>query len=345
MASDCDSAPPSTNRFVSIEARAWNGIERHLGIPYPIWSLGSLFRLWQEVRRTDVVHLHDYLYFSNLFAFAFSHFARKPVIITQHIGMVPYKSRVLRLILSSLNRSVGRFVLRRATQVIFYSYSVSQYFSNFTQFQRSPRFIANGVDTTLFAPASIAQRIVLRTKLNVNADQFLLLFVGRFVEKKGLHIVRAIAEKMPETRFILAGGGPITPEGWALANITVLRDRLQEQLVPLYQACDLLILPSKGEGFPLVVQESLACGASAVVGIETAGALPGIEQFVSGVETETPDAADRWIAHVRQLLSVDTLLSSNLRPDAALFARATWSWELCAHSYASCIRDCATESA
>ena len=47
-----------------------------------------------------------------------------------------------------------------------------------------------------------------------------------------------------------------------------------EELRELYGSHDLFIMPSYGEGFPLVVQESLACGTPVVISIDTAHGGP-----------------------------------------------------------------------
>ena len=68
-ASDCD-PPPSFPGVTCFPARSWNGIERRAGVPYPLWSFGSLRRAARSARSAQVVHLHDCLYLPNLVTYA-----------------------------------------------------------------------------------------------------------------------------------------------------------------------------------------------------------------------------------------------------------------------------------
>src|SRR5207244_5280709 len=99
------------------------------------------------------------------------------------------------------------------------------------------------------------ERKQLRGELGMSDERRNLLFVGRFVEKKGLAAIRAMAAAKPEWDFWLAGGGPIDPRSWELPNVKVLGRKSREELAELYRAADAPVLPSVGEGFPLVVQE------------------------------------------------------------------------------------------
>ena len=60
-----------------------------------------------------------------------------------------------------------------------------------------------------------------------------VLFVGRFVEKKGLAVLRALAQARGDLTFLLAGSGPIRPECWGLANVHVLGVQAPEALARL----------------------------------------------------------------------------------------------------------------
>lgn len=316
-AADTD-PPPADVR--SVPAKSWNVTERHLGFPYPLWSPGALRALQRSIRESDVVHLHDCLYMPNVFAMAT---ARRPVLVTQHIGAIPYRNPGLRLLQRAANRSLGRFVLGRATQTVFVSDAVRRYFQEFVRFRRPPLHIANGVDTSLFKPPP--QR--------TSSDKPFLLFVGRFVEKKGLAQLHRLAAAMPDARWVFAGWGPLDPQAWGLANVTVERTPPRERLVSLYQDADLLVLPSVGEGFPLVVQEAMACGTPALVSDQTALGCPEAGELLPHEPvTDLP----RWQGRIRSLVG-----DQELRTRVAAFARENWSWDRCTQRYAELLRQCA----
>src|SRR5712671_2669292 len=110
-ASDCDSPPRDAAGLRCVPARSSNAAEQRLGFPYPLWSGRALWRAARAARHADAVHLHDCLYLPNLIAFVAARLARRPVIVTQHIGFVPYRSPVLRILLSAANRLLGALVL------------------------------------------------------------------------------------------------------------------------------------------------------------------------------------------------------------------------------------------
>src|SRR4029453_13710967 len=115
----------------------------------------------------------------------------------------------------------------------------------------------------------------LRAKLELAESQIVFIFVGRFVEKKGIQIVRHLAVRFPDITWLLVGWGPEDPARWHLKNVRVVGKRTSPDIAELYQAADLLVLPSVGEGFPLVVQESMSCGTPVAISTETAAAYTG----------------------------------------------------------------------
>jgi glycosyltransferase involved in cell wall biosynthesis len=338
-ASNCD-PQPAIPGVRCVPATACNAIERRLGVPYPLWSPRALFLAGRAARSADALHLHDCLYLGNLVAYAAARLAGRPVLVTQHVGMVPYRSPLLRALLAAAYRVLGRVVLGGATQVVFVSHSVRRYFEGFVRFRSPPLVVANGVDTAVYRPVDEPRRRALRAELGVPAGAPLLLFVGRFVEKKGLPVLRELAARISRARWIFAGWGPLDPQGWALPNVAVMRGRAGAELAPLYQAADLLVLPSVGEGFPLVVQEAMACGTPALVGAETAAGCPEAAEVLLAEPVDGPDVAGRWERRLRGLVGEPAALAA-MRSRVAAHAAANWSWERCAARYAELFRECA----
>jgi glycosyltransferase involved in cell wall biosynthesis len=335
-ASDCD-RPPTIPGVECVPARSCNAIERRFGVPFPLWSAAALHNVARAARSADAVHLHDCLYLPNLAVYAAARLAGKPVLVTQHIGMVPYRNPALRALLFLAYRVLGRIVLGGANQVVFVSDTVQRYFQSFVHFRSPAELVANGVDGSTFHPVDEPRRSALRAQFGAGAGTPLLLFAGRFVEKKGLPLLRRLAERLPQAHWLLAGWGPIEPERWALPNVSVERGRSGSTLAPLYQAADLLVLPSRGEGFPLVVQEAMACGTPALVAAETASGCAGAAQALLGEEVDGADAAARWESRIRELTG-PAGAASGLRAAAAAYAAAHWSWERCAERYAELLR-------
>ncbi|HEX7449129.1 MAG TPA: glycosyltransferase family 4 protein [Pirellulales bacterium] len=331
-------APSLREGIRPLPMRAWNVAERRLGFPYPLWTPASLRELARAVAAADVVHLHDSLYLGNVAAYHAARRLGKPVVVTQHVGEIPYRSIALRSLLWTANHTLARCVLGGCTQAVFIAEQVRRFFSAFVPFQQAPLLTPNGVDLDNFQPADADQRRRLRQMLGLRDDRPALLFVGRFVEKKGLAVLRTLAERFAQCDWLFVGWGPSDPADWRLPNVKAIGRVDHARLVDYYRAADLLVLPSTGEGFPLVVQEAMACGTPALISRETASGCPGIDAVAWTAEPNTTSFAERLSAI---FASPDVLQSR--RTDVADFAQAHWDWDRCAMQYAELFHELAND--
>ena len=264
--------PPRAIGCTTVCVRAANTAEAHLGVPYPVPSVRSILQIINQVGKVDAVLLHDGAYLTTVATFLTARWFRKPIIVVQHVGEIPYRNRILRTLMRIGNHVVVRPLLTHADQVIFDNQSTARHFCN-VRFRNPPQVVFNGVDTRIFQPLPDAPtRAERRQRLGLPNNQPVILFVGRFVEKKGLQVVEHMARLRPDFFWGLVGWGPFDPADWRLPNVQVFSDVSGDFLASLYQAADAFVLPSIGEGFPLVVQEALACGLPVVCGADTARA-------------------------------------------------------------------------
>jgi glycosyltransferase involved in cell wall biosynthesis len=334
MAADA-SSPPSSGDVCerAVPLSAFNGTERLFGIPLPVPGLSALSAIRREVARADVVHLHDALYPANIAAFVFARLAGKPVVLTQHIATVPYRYSVPRAMMHTMNLLVTGPMLAHADQAVFISNVTAKAFAN-VGYRWPPRIIFNGVDTELFHPAAdTSEKALVRKQLGLAADRPIALFAGRFVEKKGLSALRRAAALGPEIDWVLAGWGTLDPMQWGLSNVFVRSGLDQASLAPLYRASDVFVLPSVGEGFPLVLQEALASGLPSVCGAETAEAddrLAGLVRPVALNAADPAGAATAVLRAVRESIAQSTPEQSRQRSE---LARTWYSWSHAAEQY------------
>lgn len=330
--SACDSPPYPDSNMHYHPLPANNSLEANTALPYPILSCAGYRRLAHIIDSSDILHIHDFIYPSNILAVCRAKQKNIPVVLTQHIGYIPYDNPILSGALELVNRTVGRKMLSSSDTVYFISNTVKTYFSTFCGEQPHFCYVPNGVDSKIFYPVLKTQRDMLRTELNIENGTLCALFVGRFVEKKGLSILRKLVLRLPFIHWIFAGYGPLNPSAWSARNITVFSNRRKHNLADLYRAADLLVLPSKGEGFPLVVQEAMACGTPILGSTEWIADDPTVEALCFHQPTLVRDAADRWHQQLKMLASSPELLTQ-LRPTVANFARDRWSWAVVAEHY------------
>ncbi len=248
--------PPGGVRLMPVPAL--NTLEGH-GIPYPVFHPIKLAQALQSALRTaDIVHLHGLLYQSCVVAAWMAHRRGIPVVLTEHTGFVRYRSRIVHAVERLAFATVGRLCCRLSDSIVVLNRRIEAELKPLARAATPFRMIYNGVDTSLFRPAAPPDRARLRSRWGFTRPT--VLFVGRLVEKKGIHL---LAEAVSEAFQLVVCGRGVLP--LTHPNIRLLGQLDPPTLVELYQAADLFALPATDEGFPLVVQEALACGLPVIV--------------------------------------------------------------------------------
>ena len=245
-----------------VRVRAWNGLERRAGVPFPVLAPSVFARAKRWAAWADVVHVHDTFYLTSWAGWLGAVLARKPLVLTQHVAYVEHGSRVVGLVQRLVYGTAGRLLMRRARTVFTMNSRVAEFARSLGAQADTVQHLPNGVDTELFRPARDAEeRRAQRVRFGLPQDAVLALFVGRLVPKKGFDLVLDAAD--PAYRLVFAGSGQ--------AELLQGRDGVHylgalppQEVSAVFRACDVFVLPSASEGFPLTVQEAMSSGLAVV---------------------------------------------------------------------------------
>ena len=119
--------------------------------------------------------------------------------------------------------------------------------------------LPNAVDTRLFHP--MKRNNNLRKSLGVNEKDFLIIFVGAFVPRKGCGILAKAIDSLndPHVKVIFAGNAMAGDEDDPVCKGIVYKGIIEHQELPNYYACsDVFVLPTLNEGCSNAIVEALA---------------------------------------------------------------------------------------
>jgi glycosyltransferase involved in cell wall biosynthesis len=174
---------------------------------------------------------------------------------------------------SGLNVLMTRRTLTGADAVLTVSEAMRQ--ATITEFGVKPQnvhTVVNGFNTSVFGPSNQAHA---RKQLGISATDHVIVYVGRFIEAKGLRELidasRQLASTDERFRLVLIGDGVMKGELLARVQAAGLADQVHmpgglppEEVAQWICASDVLTLPSWSEGYPNVVVEAIACGRPVV---------------------------------------------------------------------------------
>ena len=306
----------------SVRIPASNILEVRFQANCPLVSPFSYPRIAALVRRHDVVNVHSLAPGVSSWALLAAIRNRKPLVVTQHVGVIPLRSKAVTIFQERFIRRTAEWATAHGALLTFVGETVKAWFLANTGIPSAQVYMTPaGIDRRVFTFVTAAERVIFRQKWELAEGQFCVLFVGRFIEKKGLPLLRDIAGRLPRVRFTLVGGGPIDPGQWGLSNVRVIGYVSNEDLRQLYGAHDLFIMPSYGEGWPAVVPQAMACGTRCLVSEETFQGY-GKNRHLFWVCPRESDAAVATVS-----LASGALPTTSGRLEISDYAASQWDWQ------------------
>jgi glycogen(starch) synthase len=245
----------------------------------------------------DLVHGHDWLV-----AAACDHLARRfgaPLVTTIHATEYGRHQGHVTTHPQSYIHGVERWITNRSDRVIACSYYMREQIADiFGVEEERVTVIPNGIDPEDLRPHDARGLERLRAEFAA-PDERLVLLVGRLVYEKGFQIALEampdLIERMPGTRFVVAGSGTHEQELRRQATELGLDDHGtflgwigDDVLHSLYPISDVCVIPSIYEPFGLVALEAMASGCPCIVA-DTGGLREVVPHGEVGLRFRTRD--------------------------------------------------------
>jgi len=295
----------------------------------------------------DLIHIHDWLVAKA--GITLKHRWKAPLVTTihatergRHQGHIPSETS------SQIDRMEWQSCFE-AWNVIACSEFMRHELQNYFGVPASKTVvIPNGVNLDEMTRCPSDKRALLRHRYAPNGER-LLLYVGRVVYEKGLHVlIRAmprILAEYPGTRLLVAGknGEKYWPLAYELnveKSINFLGYISDDERDCLYAVVDASIFPSLYEPFGIVALEAMAAGSNVIV--SSVGGLGEVVRHLETGLTVFPNDPMSIVWAVNKLFS-DPASAEERRRRALLDVEDTYSWRHIAKRTTTLYRDIVAE--
>lgn len=253
--------------------------------------LGFIFSFFKNnfLKKYDVLHVH--YFFPTIIVGTFYRLLHPSCILV----VTFHGSDVTHFMQNPLLNRIGRLLLKSVSTVICVSDDLGEKVEE-----------ALGRPCDVILSAGVDQEVFRRR--NDVSSKWDLLFVGSFIQRKGLDLLVEALNQIDDLSLSLCfvGSGSLRNEIDSIANshtVEVIENVNQARLCEIYNASRFHVLPSRYEPFGLVVTEAMFCGVP-VIGSSVGGIPEQIEHDVNGWLVE-PDSVDSLVAAIRTAMNLD----------------------------------------
>ncbi|SDQ00422.1 Glycosyltransferase involved in cell wall bisynthesis [Mucilaginibacter sp. OK268] len=166
-----------------------------------------------------------------------------------------------------------KWVYRHIDHAFYVGTNNKTYFKKYGLKDKQLTFAPHAIDNERFSADRYEEALKLRQSLGITDNDTLVLFAGKFEDKKSpqLLIDAFLALNKPAVHLLLVGGGileiPLKTRASINKRIHFMDFQNQSFMPVVYQAADLFCLPSKGPGetWGLAVNEAMAAGTPVLI--------------------------------------------------------------------------------
>ncbi|TNB56536.1 N,N'-diacetylbacillosaminyl-diphospho-undecaprenol alpha-1,3-N-acetylgalactosaminyltransferase [Campylobacter helveticus] len=288
----------------------------------PFVVIKNFLHLKKVLKSLNLKFLQTSAHKSNTFGILAAHFAKIPYkfALVEGLGSFyideSFKSFLVRLNINFLYK----LAFKCANKFIFVNESNAIFMKNLGLKEEKICVIKSvGINLKKFFPLPVPKEEKDSfLKANQMEDKPIVLMIARALWHKGVREFYEAAEILKEkANFVFVGG---TDDNISSASLEFLKSGAvfylgaRSDVVDLIRLCDMFVLPSYKEGFPVTIMEAKACAKACVVS-DCEGCVEAISNAYDGLWAKTGDAID--LSEKISLLLDDEKLRANLAQNAA----------------------------
>jgi len=279
--------------------------------------------------KIDVIHAHDWLVANA--GIGLKHIFRKPLLVTMHSTEMGRRDG-LHTTGEKMIHETEAWLTYEAWKVICCSdYMIDHVKYVFGLPTDKLVMVPNGVNSNGYVTDHDCQ--TFRSKFALPEEK-IVLFVGRLVYEKGIHILINAVPKIlskVDAKFIIVGSGYMKEQLLNIVRSMGLEHKVlfegfldNDNLVKLQKCADVSVVPSLFEPFGIVALEAMAAGSPIVVS-DTGGLTEIVEHDLTGVKVY-PNNPDSLAWGITKVL-LNTTYAQSLRNNAYLQIKKRYDWE------------------
>lgn len=237
---------------------------------------------WLFCNRPDVLLVHGYNYLTNILAIIFAKMLGIKVLLRGDTRLTDrHKNENVKWLLKrSFFRLVDGFLTIGSLNRDYYlAHGVEETRLYFSPFSVDNKFFCRSAAERFKARAKV------RRELKIPSEACVILFVGKFIQRKRAQDVVLAFQRICAIRsnvfLVMVGSGPMAAQIQEIA-VEMCRERIifagfknQSEIPEIFAASDMLIVPSEDEPWGLIVNEAMAAGLP-VIASDQVGSAPDL---------------------------------------------------------------------
>lgn len=282
-------------------------------------------------RKHDAVILGGFYYPTLHFAALVSLIKGIPLILWNESNLVDCRNRGKKTILNRVKDKLMNFLAYRCGSFLVPGTASREYLAYYGAPENKIFIAPTTCDVEFFRKVSREakqNKYSIKMRLGIK-EKYLLIFAGRLVESKGVDLLLEAFLKLREinrnTGLIILGSGPLEDrcrkfcKTHELDSVYFTGFKQLEELPVYYGISDILVFPSRGETWGLVINEAMACGLPIITTYHVGAAYDLVKPGINGTLVDS-GSSEQLFSSIKTMLESPEILVSMGKASAAIIS-------------------------